>query len=68
MVFSGRSFGKKVRVVRRVRIHSKVSMHSSLASSHASSCTPRVSATILAGRQGVVQSCVHEVFAHHKGE
>src|SRR4029453_19314359 len=30
MVFSGRSFGKKVRVVRRVRIHSKVSMHASL--------------------------------------
>ena len=29
MVFSGRSFGTKVRVVRRVRIHSKVSMHSS---------------------------------------
>jgi hypothetical protein len=46
MVFSGRSCGKKVRVVRRVRIHSKVSMRSSQAYMPASSGTPRVSATV----------------------
>src|SRR5215510_7467449 len=51
MVFSGRSFGKKVRVVRRVRIHSKVSIHSSLASIHVSSCTPGVSAKICMAEQ-----------------
>ena len=46
MVCSGRSCGKKVRVVRRVRIHSKVSMRSSRAYMQASSGTPRVSATV----------------------